>query len=190
MDEISGLGGTYEASCRSMLAAALEWLDAHPDADPRFSGFRDVYGIIMEDNDDAKALSQAAVDAAGEAGATGAMHQAVISAALWIRANGWDAYVSQMTHPCGQVGILKEKLARASEDLELTRKWRDELMAEKARRGAIIAEKVLGWKRYKVSNGQQEAYAPSQQAALSGIRAGCSLSKLVDEAIEQMEVAV
>jgi hypothetical protein len=30
MGEISGLGGTYEETCRAMLAAGLEWLDAHP----------------------------------------------------------------------------------------------------------------------------------------------------------------
>ena len=31
MREISGFGGGYEQTCRNMLIAAVEWLDAHPD---------------------------------------------------------------------------------------------------------------------------------------------------------------
>lgn len=68
MGEISGFGGGYEECCRAMLKAALEWLDAHPTADPKFHGFKGVYGIAMEDNDDAKALSKAAVAAAESLG--------------------------------------------------------------------------------------------------------------------------
>lgn len=96
MGEISGFGGGYEATCRAMLVAALEWLDAHPQIDPRFYGYQGIYGIISEDNEDAKALSEAAVAPSG-GDCTGAMHQAVITSALWIRKHGWDAYVQQMS---------------------------------------------------------------------------------------------
>lgn len=104
MGEISGFGQdgspggvAYEACCRAMLKAGLAWLDAHPDADPKFHGYKNIYGILEEDNDDAKALS-AAVVAPAEAGggASGAMHQAVVSHLLFIRANGWTAYVAKM----------------------------------------------------------------------------------------------
>ncbi|QDV34964.1 hypothetical protein [Tautonia plasticadhaerens] len=188
MREISGFGGAYEECCRRMLIAALEWLDGHPEADPRFTGYSNVYDVIDEDNEDAKALSKAACDAAGEFGTTGAMHQAVISSALWIKTHGWDAYLERMTHPGGEVGILKDKLARAEEDA--ARAWSrvEELICENWKRGAIIAEQVLGWNRYKVSNSQQKAYAPSQQAALEDIPLGCSLYKLVDDAIAEMTV--
>jgi len=186
MQEISGFGGNYEACCRRMLAAALEWLDANPQADPQFSGYKNIYGVINEDNEDAKALSRAALDGAGEYGPSGAQHQAVITTALWIKANGWwPAYVKQMTHPEGQVGILKDKLARAKEDLEGARMRCEELMEENLKRGTIIAEKVLGWQRYKVENGMQMAYAPSKEA-LERIICGDSLFKLVDEAIQQL----
>lgn len=99
MDEISGLGGGYEKCCQAMLDAALQWLDVHPDAEPRFKGNSNVYGLIAEDNDDAKALSKAAmVPADGEA--TGAMKHAVIGHSLWIQKNGWDAYVkAKSEHP-------------------------------------------------------------------------------------------
>lgn len=100
MGEISGFGGGYEDMCRRMLFAALDWLDEHPDANPQFHGYKGVYGVISEDNDDAKALSKAAVAPSledGSGGATGAMHQAVITSALWIRGNGWDAYVEAMS---------------------------------------------------------------------------------------------
>jgi hypothetical protein len=54
MREISGFGGGYEQQCRAMVLAGLDWLDAHPDADPKFHGYSGVYGIATEDNDDAK----------------------------------------------------------------------------------------------------------------------------------------
>ncbi len=96
MHEISGFGGGYEQVCRKMLAAGLKWLDEHPDSDPQFRGCRNLYGVIFKDNDDAKTLSKVVVDAA-DGDCTGAMHQAVISHCLWIRQNGWDAYVKQMS---------------------------------------------------------------------------------------------
>lgn len=95
MGEISGFGGGYEQTCRNMLAAGLEWLDDHPEADPQFRGMEGVYGIIREENDDAKALSEAVV-AGADGDCTGAMHQAVISSCLWIRKNGWEAYCESM----------------------------------------------------------------------------------------------
>lgn len=98
MDEISGFGGGYEKCCRAMLDAGLQWLDANPDAEPKFKGNSNVYGVIIEDNDDAKALSDAVVSVTDEA--TGAMHQATVGHCLWIRANGWDAYVeAKMINP-------------------------------------------------------------------------------------------
>lgn len=187
MNEISGFGGEYESCCRRMLASALEWLDAHPEADPQFSGFKNVYGVIKDDNGDGEALSNAAVAGAGDFGPSGAQHQAVIIAALWIKANSWDAYVKAMTHPEGQVGILKEKLGHKTEDYDKLWARFEELAAEKGRRGSIIAEKVLGWKRYKVSNGQQEAYG-RDQAMVDGLGLGCRLSDLVDGAIKAMRL--
>ena len=92
MDEISGFGGGYEKCCRAMLDAALQWLDAHPDADPKFKGNSQVYGLILEDNEDAKALSKAAL-VPSDGDATGAMHHAAINHSLWVQKNGWDAYV-------------------------------------------------------------------------------------------------
>jgi hypothetical protein len=97
MGEISGFGGGYEDACRSMLKAAMEWFDANPNANPEFKGCENVYGLVVEDNDDAKALSDAAVKAAGEHGCTGAMHQAVITHSLFIKKNGWDKYVEEMS---------------------------------------------------------------------------------------------
>ena len=94
MSELSGFGGGYEATCRAMVVAGLEHLDAHPEADPKFHGYKGIYGIITEDNADAKALSEAVVKAAN-GDCTGAMHQASISHVLWIRKNGWDRYCAE-----------------------------------------------------------------------------------------------
>ena len=105
MGEISGFGGGYEEACRAMLKIGLGFWDRMEDRkldgppfDPKFRGFEGIYGLLDEDNDDAKALSKAVVDAAETlGGATGAMHQAVISSIFWIRKNGWDAYVAEMS---------------------------------------------------------------------------------------------
>ena len=94
-DEISGFGGGYEETCRKMLLAGLTWLDAHPEADPKFKGFKNVYGIILEDNEDAEALSKAVVDGSG-GDCTGAMHQAVISTCLYIKKAGLQKYLDVM----------------------------------------------------------------------------------------------
>ncbi len=92
MDEISGFGGGYEKTCQAMLDAGLQWFDSNPNVDPKFRGFKDVYGLISEDNDGAKALTEAVlIPANGDA--TGAMHHAAITHVLWIQKNGWDAYV-------------------------------------------------------------------------------------------------
>lgn len=94
MREISGFGGKYEKACRKMVLAGVKWLDAHPDTDPKFHGFKNVYGIIAEDNDDAKALSEAVVSACDDH--SGAMHTATIAHVLHIKNVGWDNYVREM----------------------------------------------------------------------------------------------
>ena len=188
MGEISGFGGGYEQTCRNMLIAAVERLDAHPEADPQFHGFKGIYGVIQEDNEDAKALSKIVVGASG-GDCTGAMHQAVISSALYIKKNGWEKYKAEMTHPEGEVGLLKEKIKRLEDDLQRSRDRRDKQEEALRHRGEIIAEKVLGWKKYKVSNGQQEAYGPSQEAVLEDLGPGFQLSHLIDEAIKEMKIA-
>jgi hypothetical protein len=95
MQEISGFGGGYEQTCRNMVIAGLEWLDAHPDAEPQFKGFKNIYGVICDENDDAKALSKVVVDAA-EGDCTGAMHQASIGHILFAHKHGWQRYCDEM----------------------------------------------------------------------------------------------
>lgn len=90
MAEISGFGGSYEKACRDMIVAGLEWFDEHPTAEPKFHGFKDVYGIMAEDNEDAKALSEAVTAVSDDV--TGAMHQASIQHIMYIRKNGWEKY--------------------------------------------------------------------------------------------------
>jgi hypothetical protein len=95
MGEISGFGGDYEACCRAMVLAGIKWVDENPSADPHYKGFKNVYGLVMEDNDDAKALTKAIIDAAaGEA--TGAMHQASVGHVLAYKRLGWDEYSKQL----------------------------------------------------------------------------------------------
>lgn len=97
MGEISGFGGGYEEACRNMVLAGLQWLDEHPGADPQFHGYKGIYGLISEDNDDAKQISAAMVEASGESGCTGAMHQATVGHVLHIKEVGWEKYVEEMS---------------------------------------------------------------------------------------------
>lgn len=91
MGEISGFGNGYESCCQDMLEAGVNHLNEHPDSDPHYKGFKGIYGVILEDNPDAKALTKAVIDAA-KGDATGIMHQAVISRLLQIKKHGWDWY--------------------------------------------------------------------------------------------------
>ena len=95
MGEISGFGGGYEETCRKMALAGMQWFDEHPDADPKFHGYRGITGVISEDNDDAKALTDAIMAASG-GDCTGAMHQACVSHALAYKRLGWDGYRAEM----------------------------------------------------------------------------------------------
>lgn len=109
MREISGFGGSYEAGCRAMVKSGMEFLDANPGCNPVYKGSKGIYGLILEDNDDAKALTNAVMNApfinpdtgkqttVREYGATGAMHQAAISHCLFIRKKGWSKYVEEMS---------------------------------------------------------------------------------------------
>ena len=94
MAEISGFGGGYEAACQRMIVAGMKWFDENPDADPHFRGYENVYGIICDENEDAKALSKAVMGAVEDC--TGAMHQATIGHILRAHQRGWDAYVIEM----------------------------------------------------------------------------------------------
>jgi hypothetical protein len=45
MDEISGFGGGYEATCRAMVVAALEWADTKSNVNPVWSQYSNIFGI-------------------------------------------------------------------------------------------------------------------------------------------------
>jgi hypothetical protein len=94
MHEISGLGGSYEDACRTMVKAGMEWFDEHPAADPKFIRYEGIYGIISEDNEDAKNLSKAVTASVDDC--TGAMHQATIGHILHIHKVGWETYIEEM----------------------------------------------------------------------------------------------
>jgi hypothetical protein len=94
MGEISGFGGGYEDACRKMVIAGMEWFDANPQADPQFQGYKNIYGVINEENEDAKALSKAVLATCDDC--TGAMHQASISHILAARRLGWEGYCAEM----------------------------------------------------------------------------------------------
>lgn len=96
MRQISGFGGGYERTCRAMVSAGCKWWSEHSEADPQFHGYKGVYGVIAEDNDDAKTLSKV-VEEASNGDCSGAMHQASISHVMaWRHLGSWIAYQGKM----------------------------------------------------------------------------------------------
>lgn len=107
MGEISGFGGGYEAVCRAMVLAGIAWIDEHPDADPCFRGNKNIFGLILEDSDDAKELTAAMMDAPVVLNerliqehvrddCTGAMHHAAVNHVLAYKRLGWDRYCQEL----------------------------------------------------------------------------------------------
>ncbi len=100
MGEISGFGGDYEDGCQVMLDAGVQWLNDHPEADLQYRFLKNVYGLVSEDSDDARALSKHIRDAADDAhpdgGVTGAMHHAVVLRLIYIQAHGWESYCEEL----------------------------------------------------------------------------------------------
>lgn len=111
MAEVSGLGGAYEACCRAMVLAGVDWLEANPRAVPEL---RCIYcdrteGRCNRSRDGLHAFQRRipALEVAVVAGAlrafpgsgspTGAMVGAAVQHA-WSagRELGWDAYAAEM----------------------------------------------------------------------------------------------
>ncbi|MDD3492299.1 MAG: hypothetical protein PHU95_02270 [Candidatus Thermoplasmatota archaeon] len=85
MVDISGMGGSYEETCQRMLQQGWEWLNEHKGAELKAHAFKGVYGLIVLDTEETKALSEAVTKGSD---ATGAMHQAVMSHLLYISKHG------------------------------------------------------------------------------------------------------
>ena len=104
MGEISGFGGEYEAMCRRMVKAGVEFWDAQDAAfergerptkfEPVFHGFKGVTGLCMEDNADAEALTAAIVGV--DSGLTGAMHHAAVMHVIAFRLWGAERYCEEL----------------------------------------------------------------------------------------------
>jgi hypothetical protein len=117
MGEISGFGGAYEAACRAMVKAGVEYWEAQQAAaergaraafDPSFRGFKDVFGITIPGNRDGVELERAILrtsllgtdgmpTTAGGSGVSGAMMQAAIEHTIYFMRNGAEAYVRELT---------------------------------------------------------------------------------------------
>ena len=93
--EISGFGGGYEKTCRKMVVAGMEWFDENPKANPKFHSYKNVYGIISEDNSEAKSLTDTMLEASGN-DCTGAMMQASVNHCLSAAKSGWAKYIQKM----------------------------------------------------------------------------------------------
>lgn len=95
MGEISGFGGGYEKACQDMLEAGATWLlDRSAKAHLDMKASPQIFGILIPESDDAKALSKVITGAVEDC--TGAMHHAVMLRLGYIAANGWDKYCEEL----------------------------------------------------------------------------------------------
>lgn len=91
--DISGLGGSYEATCQKMMLNGLKFLKDKPNFDwSGYQTYKNVYGVCEAKNEDAEALYEAIVEGVDP---TGAMHQAVISHLAYICKHGHDAWIDE-----------------------------------------------------------------------------------------------
>lgn len=95
MREISGFGGEYEAACRKMVLAGVEWLRNNPQETPEIKEIPGVFGLTKPGNLAGQKLEDA-IDAAVP-DCSGAMSHAALLHVLFIRKNGWPAYVESMS---------------------------------------------------------------------------------------------
>ena len=95
-DFISGFGGGYEATCQKMVIAGMEWIDQNPTANPKFKEYKNIYGIINEENPEAKSLTDHMLSVTG-GNCTGAMMQATVNHVLYAAKNGWEKYIQEIT---------------------------------------------------------------------------------------------
>lgn len=94
-DFISGFGDSYEQECQDMVIRGMKWFDENPKANPKFKEYKNIYGIISEENPAAESLVDTMVKK-GE-GATGAMVQACVSHTLYAAKHGWESYIKKIT---------------------------------------------------------------------------------------------
>jgi hypothetical protein len=96
MNEISGFGGGYEKTCRTMVSQGCRWWSKHPEADPVVKSFKNIYGIASTENKDAKSLEAAMMKGIDDC--TGAMHQACLGHIIhgWHKLGSWEAYQNKM----------------------------------------------------------------------------------------------
>ena len=94
---ISGFGGGYEDACQRMLQNGYDWLEKNESKKKRLRGhsYKYVFGLFEADSKEAKELERAVMK--GQDGATGAMHQAVMSHLFYIAAHGADAWIEEAT---------------------------------------------------------------------------------------------
>jgi hypothetical protein len=96
MDPERGKFG-YEWGCQVIMFRALEWLRCHAEKNPKFHGFKNVSGLMIADNPDAKEMENFALDheKLREFGATGAMVHYSLLHALQRHARGEDGYFAE-----------------------------------------------------------------------------------------------
>lgn len=86
----------YENVMHEMLRAGLQWCEDNPKADPKFHTYTGIMGICAEDNDDARELTAAILDAViDDYMPSSAQHQMVIEQLFYIWEHGWDMYVDK-----------------------------------------------------------------------------------------------
>jgi hypothetical protein len=93
---LSGFGGGYEDTCQRMLWRGVRWLkEKQPPVEiwAGASSYENVYGVLITEGDDLKALEEYMLR---DTDCTGAMHQCVMGHICFIHKNGIEKWREEL----------------------------------------------------------------------------------------------
>lgn len=101
MASISDAEEDCETALRVLVRAGCEWLDANPGKDPQLFWLQRGKCVASLESSESRehynAMSKALAEAfPGSSAMSGSMHQLVVPIVLWIKKNGWEAFVKSM----------------------------------------------------------------------------------------------
>ena len=108
--DITGFGGSYEATCQRMLWNAVRFvLSDHKEIKSKQSP--QIYGIAINEGEDGKEFDKAMME--GIEDATGAMHHCATDHALYIKEHGYKSWFKL-------IEIVRKKENEEAYDFEYT----------------------------------------------------------------------
>lgn len=102
------LSGWDEETCRAMVIAGVQYLDAHPNLDPVFNEFDGYEGLMVTANEEADRLVRVLQAVGGNAKIPMRLFTLIIRHTLAAKSLGWEEYARAMRGLKGMRDATKE----------------------------------------------------------------------------------